>query len=102
MAALCADEQGKFWPYRAVLFQRQKDLSKTALIDYARELGLETELFQACLGEERYAAKLERDFEEASRLGVTGTPTFFLNGRRFSGAQPYRAFEQMIEEELKR
>ena len=102
LAALCADEQGKFWPYRAVLFQRQKDLSKTALIDYARELGLETELFQACLGEERYAAKLERDFEEASRLGVTGTPTFFLNGRRFSGAQPYRAFEQMIEEELKR
>lgn len=100
LAALCAEEQGKFWPYRTHLFQHQKDLSKTALLGYAHELGFHMDSFESCLEEERYAATLERHFEEAQELGVTGTPTFFVNGRRLSGAQPFQAFERIIEEEL--
>jgi len=101
LASLCAEEQGKFWEYRKTLFANQRDLTKPALVAHAETLGLDLQAFGGCLDEERYADRIDQDFEEAQKLGVTGTPTFFINGRRISGAQPFVAFKQIIEEELK-
>ncbi|MBI3999249.1 MAG: DsbA family protein [Candidatus Omnitrophica bacterium] len=100
LAALCAEEQGKFWEYRNYLFQNQKHLASEDLIRYADELGLSQKSFEACLSQEKYASKIQDDLKEALAIGVQGTPAFLINGRLLSGAQPYSGFEKMIEEEL--
>jgi protein-disulfide isomerase len=100
LSALCAEEQGKFWEYRDRLFRYQNDLSLMALVAHANQLGLDIKSFQSCLDEKRYVSRIAEDLEEMIRLGVSGTPTFFINGQRISGAQPYSVFERVIEQEL--
>ena len=99
-AAYCAAEQGKYWEYHDILFERQSewkgDLSK--LIDYAELLQLDTDEFKACLDSGKYREEILKDREEGSKLGVTGTPTLFINGKKIAGAQPYRVFEEVIKE----
>jgi protein-disulfide isomerase len=68
----------------------------------AGDLGLDTAAFRECLSSGRYRANLEEDIAEGQRLGVGGTPTFFINGRKLVGAQPFERFKQIIEEELER
>ncbi|OGW76402.1 MAG: hypothetical protein A3J52_03910 [Omnitrophica bacterium RIFCSPHIGHO2_02_FULL_49_9] len=99
-ASLCAHEQGRFWDYRTLLFDHQNDFSTSALLAYARQLNLDETLFKACLNEDRYADRIDADVEEAIGLEISGTPTFFINGRRISGAQSFRFFQQVIDEEL--
>ncbi len=100
LAAMCAEEQGKFWNFRNMLFEHQKALKREDLISYAKELGLNTETFTTCLDQAKYLSKIEKDFAEGVRLGVAGTPTFFINGTSFSGAQPFETFQQLIEQSL--
>ena len=69
---------------------------------YAQEAGLELPAFEQCLSAGTYQAAVQQDVEEGARLGVTGTPAFFINGRLLSGAQPLEAFTRVIEEELAR
>ena len=99
-AAYCAAEQGKYWEYHDILFERQSewrgDLSK--LIDYAELLQLDTDEFKACLDSGKYREEVLKDREEGSKLGVKGTPTLFINGKKIVGAQPYRVFEEAIKE----
>ncbi len=100
LAAMCANEQGKFWEYRNTLFQNQRALKRVDLVAYATQLDLNLEAFTQCLDEEKYASKIEADFNEGVRAGVMGTPTFFINGKPISGAQPFAAFEQIIQQAL--
>ena len=100
MAAMCANEQDKFWEYRNILFKNQGALKHVDLVGYAAQLNLNVETFTKCLDEEKYASKIEEDFHEGIHKGVQGTPTFFINGKSFSGAQPYAAFEQSIKQAL--
>jgi protein-disulfide isomerase len=58
--------------------------------------------FKACVASGKYQAAVQKDVEEAKRLDVTGTPTFFINGRVLTGAQPLEAFVRMIDDELTR
>ena len=95
MAALCAEEQGKFWEYRGRLFQNQYALQRGDLIRYAKGFKLDLESFTSCLDQEKYASKIQADFEEGVDLGLRGTPAFLVNG-----AQPFPAFKRLIEEEL--
>lgn len=67
---------------------------------YAEELGLDLNAFSACLNGGSHAATVAADLEQGSRLGVDGTPAFFLNGNFISGAQPYEVFQQAIEQLL--
>jgi protein-disulfide isomerase len=60
------------------------------------------EAFKSCIASGEFKTEIVADFQEGSQLGVTGTPAFFINGRFVSGAQPYEAFEYIIEEELDR
>lgn len=100
LAAMCADDQGKFWEYRNLLFVNQRALKKDNLLQYAAGLGLSPETFSDCLNREAHAKRIEDDFKEAVNLGIQGTPAFLINGRMFTGAQPFSSFQEVIEEEL--
>jgi protein-disulfide isomerase len=101
-AARCAAEQGKFWAYNDLLYAYAPKASPEQLKDFAREAGLDLAAFDGCLASGKHRAAIEKDIEEGTRAGVTGTPSFFINGRMLSGAQPLEKFVQLIEEELAR
>jgi len=101
-AAECADEQGKFWDYHDKLFENQKVLDETSLKQYAKDLGLDTAKFGSCLDSGKMASEVKKDLADGTKYGVGGTPMFFINGTPLEGAQPFSAFEQVIEQELKK
>jgi protein-disulfide isomerase len=98
-AAGCANEQGAFWAYHDLLFS-SSDLSEEIYIQYATDLGLDMEKFKACIASGRYNDEVQGDLQYASNIGVSSTPTFFLNGLPVVGAQPYDVFKEVIEKEL--
>jgi protein-disulfide isomerase len=99
-AANCANEQDSFWEFHEKLFSGEYDLGEEAYLQYAEDLGLETDEFQECLESGRYSDEVMADYQFASGLGVRSTPTFFLNGIPLVGAQPYEVFKEVIEKEL--
>ena len=99
-AAECADEQGKFWEYHNILFENQDALTIDDLKQYASDLNLDTEQFNECLDSGKYEEEVKSDMEDGSSYGVSGTPAFFINGQLLSGAQPFSAFQSVIEQEL--
>ncbi len=99
-AARCAGEQGKFWQYHNRLFERQESLSPANFGVWAGELGLDAAAFSACLGSGKYAAEVAKDLADGQAAGVTGTPTFFVNGTMLVGALPFAEFETAIERAL--
>lgn len=99
-AAECADEQGKFWEYHDKIFENQNALDTSSLKQYAKDLGLDATKFNSCLDSGKMASEVQKDFKDGASYGVSGTPTFFINGVEVVGAQPYNIFEQIIEQEL--
>ena len=85
-AAQAAGDQGAFWEMHDLLFQHQDALRLNDLKGYAEQLGLDVERFVEDLREHRHGPRVERDIESADLSGVSGTPTFFVNGRRHYGA----------------
>jgi len=102
MAANCAGEQGMFWEYHENLFSNQEQLSTQYLPLAASQLGLDVDAFNECLNDQRYYSEVENDFYDGSVLGISGTPSFYINGTFYSGAQPYEFFERVIQRELDR
>jgi protein-disulfide isomerase len=102
MAAMAAQEQGKFWEMHDKLFANQRALDRASLEKYAQEIGLDMGKFKAALDSGKFNEAIEADSAEGSRLGANGTPTFFINGRTLVGAQPIEAFKRVIDEELKK
>jgi protein-disulfide isomerase len=98
-AARCAGEQGKFWEYHDVLFY-SKQLQISDLKADARVLRLDGDRFDKCLDDGAEAANVKKDLEEAHQLGLTGTPSFFVNGHFFSGAADYGVLKEMVDMEL--
>jgi protein-disulfide isomerase len=90
-AAYCAAEQNAFWPMHDTMFLNQPQVegtgpqvfSEARLNEMASKLGLDTAAFGQCLGSGKYAAQVEADYAETERVGVTGTPTFFINGEAY-------------------
>lgn len=101
-AARCAGEQGKFWDYHDKLYANAPNASPEQLKTYARQVGLEPAAFDRCLSSGKYQAAVQKNVEEGMRLGVNGTPAFFINGRLLWGAQPAENFVRVIQEELAR
>jgi protein-disulfide isomerase len=99
-AARCAGEQGKFWQYHDVLFNSGGALGVPQLKEHARVLKLDGERFDQCLDNGEMAAVVKKDLEEGKSLGLTGTPSFFVNGHFFSGAVDYGLVKQMVEQQL--
>ncbi len=100
MAARCAGEEGKFWEMHTGLLRSPGTFNDADLKSRAVALGLDGTKFSACVASGKYNEVIQKAIENGRSVGVNGTPTFFLNGRSFSGAQPFDVFERMIEEEL--
>jgi len=101
-AAGCAGEQGKFWDYHDKLFENQNSLDLASLKSYAQQLHLNTTKFNDCLDSGKTTAAVQEDVSDGSGYGVSGTPTFFINGIMVNGAQPFSEFEKIIDQELKK
>ena len=101
-AARCADQQGKFWSFHDMLYDRAPKLALEDLKSYAKELGLNQSSFIECLSSGKSKAAVQKDLSEGAQLGIAGTPTLFINGRELSGAQSVEAIAQIIDEELAR
>jgi len=96
-AGACANEQGQFWPYHDRLYQNQDHLSVDDLKRYATELNLEVDLFNDCLDTGKYSSEVQEDLQDGIDAGVTGTPTFFINGNVVSGVINEQGFDQIVE-----
>jgi protein-disulfide isomerase len=96
-AAMAAAEKGKFWPMHDKLFKNQQALDKDSLIKYGNEVGVDV---KGAIETNKYAAQIKADQDEAAKFGARGTPSFFINGRPLSGAQPFDSFKKVIDEEL--
>jgi len=99
-AARCAQDQGKFWEYHDLSYAGPASATPKELERYAGQVGLDVTVFGRCLSSSVHRAAVQRDIDEGDRLGISGTPAFFINGRPFTGAQPLEAFVRAIEEEL--
>ncbi|MFH0928340.1 MAG: DsbA family protein, partial [bacterium] len=105
IAASCAGAQGKYWEMHDLLFAKQGEWSGSAEVDqllatYAADLGLNIEDFEKCSADSSIADEIDEDFAAGAKLGVSGTPSFFINGVKIVGAQPYATFEAAIEKAL--
>jgi protein-disulfide isomerase len=98
-AAEAAGQQGKFWPMHDKLFAAAS-LDRAALEQAATELGLDLKAFKAALDGQRFADRISRDQALVRGVGAGGTPTFFINGRKLVGAQPFERFKAVIDQEL--
>ncbi|MFA5625853.1 MAG: thioredoxin domain-containing protein [Bradymonadales bacterium] len=99
-AAQAAAFQGKFWEYNDLVFANRGDLSREKLIAHAKELGLDEAKFVADMDSEETTKLVDADLAEGAKASVRGTPHFFLNGTRFSGAQPLPAFQAALDKEI--
>jgi Na+/H+ antiporter NhaA len=95
-ASEAAAEQGAFWPMHDRLLDHQDALRPSDLERHAAELGLDVELFRTAVHDERAAERIAEDVESADRSGVSGTPTFFVNGRRHHGAYDIDALTKEV------
>jgi protein-disulfide isomerase len=96
-AAEAAAAQGKFWPMHSMLYEHQQDLATADLSHFALRLGLEIYRFQSDMSTEVFAQRVRHDYDGGVRSGVKGTPTFFINGRRYRGAIEYEAMKAALD-----
>jgi len=99
-ASECAGEQGKFWEYHDTIFENQQSIGISDLKKYAGDLKLDQSKFDSCLDDGKFEQKVKDDFQQGSSYGVSGTPSFFVNGVKLVGAQPFAAFKTIIDKEL--
>jgi len=100
----CANEQGKFWEIHDVMFDNQAKMEAgdtAGLKTLTVAAGLDSSKLDSCLSSKKYDSRLASDTAKGQASGVSGTPAFAVNGLMVSGAQPYSAFQQVLEAELK-
>ena len=104
-ANFCAGEQGKFWEYHDRLFDQQEtfdntvsqDDAKKSIIIHAQSFNLNITEFESCLERKDIGDKVLDDIELGKKLGISGTPTFFINGKKYTGPQKYSVFEGIVK-----
>jgi protein-disulfide isomerase len=101
-AARCAGDQGKYWEFHDALFADQSKLDAAGLKATADKLKLDTKKFGECTDHGLHLDQVKASQQEGTEVGVDGTPTFIINGRMMSGAQPATEMESVIDEELAR
>ncbi|MFC1790475.1 DsbA family protein, partial [Patescibacteria group bacterium] len=106
-AARCAGDQDQYWDYHDILFAKNSQWSSatetaidSVLSGFAREVGLDVNQFDSCLSSGSHTAAVTADLELGKKVGVSGTPSFFINGKMLVGAQPFEAFQAIIDGEL--
>lgn len=101
-AVVCAEKQGKFWPYHDLLFVHQPHYSAEELREYAKKVGLNLTNFESCIQSEETRSKVLADIEAGKTAGVQGTPAVFINGRQLKEWLNPVMLNLVIAEELKR
>ena len=103
LAAACANDQGKFPEFKAVLFRAQNQWASSSpsqaldqFADYANQVGLDGAKLRACASSGAAQASIDADVAAGGRVGITATPSFVINGYLVSGALPLEAFEAII------
>ncbi|MFH1752238.1 MAG: DsbA family protein [archaeon] len=99
-AAECAGEQGKYFEMHDKIFENQSSIGVENLKQYAVDIGLDSSAFNTCLDSGTMAQEVQKDISDGQAYGVSGTPTFFVNGQKVVGAQPFTVFKQLIDAEL--
>lgn len=99
-ASLAAHAEGKFWQFHDILFENQKALDRPSLEKYAEQVGLDMAKFKAALDEGTYKAQVDADIALGGKVGVDGTPTLFINGKRGTNPGDFNAIKAMIDAEL--
>ena len=93
-AAMAANEQGKFWEMHDKIFANQQKMNRDQYIAYAKELKLDVAKFTKALDNAKFKPQIEADTAEAGKLGVSGTPAFFVNGQVSVGREALRGIRQ--------
>jgi protein-disulfide isomerase len=105
-AALCAGEQGQYFAFQSMAFERQLvdagASQQQGILDAGRDLGLDGDLFAACVNEGRYLGTVQASTTEAAEMGVGYTPAFIINGLMLEGAQDVDVFQTKIDQALAR
>ena len=101
-ASMCAEAQGKFWEYHQAIFNLSGKLSKDSLAKIGSDLGLDIEELNACIDERRFKEFVDTDFAAGRAAGVTGTPSFFINGVAYNGSRDANGMSKQIDLELAR
>ena len=95
------ENRGKYWEMYTELFENQTALADDDLKKYSKNIKLDQKKYDNCIANSKDVERqIDENFESGVKLGVTGTPAFFINGRRLSGALPYSEFKRVIEDEL--
>ena len=97
IAANAAGRQGKFWEMHDLLFEKQRELNSDLYPKLAKQLGLDMDKFNADMKDEAIAKQVDEDAKQANKLGVRGTPGFFVNGVQVKGARPLSHFKKLID-----
>lgn len=105
-AAECAGDQKKYWEMHDKLFGNQDAWAnetdpKATFEGYAKEIGINVENYKKCLADGKFKQGIDDENALASKMGASGTPTFYVNGKQLVGAQPYSEFQKAIDEALK-
>ena len=100
-AALAAQSQGKFWEMHDKLYAGFPDLSRNTVMKYAKEIGLDMKKFTSDLDSHRFQSRVHSEEQEGEVAGVGGTPTFFLNGKKYNGVFDVASLSPLIQKELK-
>jgi protein-disulfide isomerase len=101
-AAHCAGEQGKFWEIHEKLFANTGGIDDADIRKAANDVALDMRAFETCLSSGKHTETWKAARDEGNRVGVSSTPTFFINGRMLLGAVAYEQFARIIDEELQR
>jgi len=102
LAARCAGEQGLFWVMHDKLFLNQGISQKEEIMELANQIGADIEKFESCFNRKKYLSAIQKDFADGKELGITGTPTWFINGNKIKGDIPYTIFTQLMEQQIKK
>jgi protein-disulfide isomerase len=99
-ASLCADDQGKFWPYHDQVFTNAKTLTDEDLKRFAEAAELDVAAFEQCVAARSFKQKVQQDVDAAAAAGISSTPAFLVNGILLGGAKPVEQFVTIIDAEL--
>ena len=100
VAAEAAELQHKFWNMHDIIFENQQALGIESIFLYAKRIGLDLERFKNDIQKDILIAKVEQDFESGVRSGVNGTPSFFINGKKYNGDWEEDVFTEYLKSQL--
>jgi protein-disulfide isomerase len=100
-ASLAAHAQGRFWPLHDKMYANFRQINYPRILAWALETGLDMQRFRADLDSHKYAAEVHHEEQQGEAAGVEGTPTFFVDGKKFNGVFEVSAIAPIVQDELK-